>query len=158
MGINWQIAGLPAHPLLVHLTVVAVPLACILALVIAFWPRARRWFSWGTPVVALIAGISVPLATQSGGWLEGRVQMTPVVQKHVDEAHNLLPWMGLLMLAMLAWWAWHAFVTPRANSAGLLRTVAIAGPIVLTVLAFGTLAWVVLIGHAGAAAAWQGRG
>jgi len=155
--IDWQIAGLPAHPLLVHLTVVAVPTAALTAIVVGFWPAARRWLSYGTPIIALVAGISVPLATSSGEWLEGQVHSTPLVQRHVEEAHNLLPWMGLLMLAMLAWWAWHRFVVARVARGALVRTVAIAGPIVLTVLAVGTLVWVVLIGHAGAAAAWQGR-
>jgi len=158
MHITWQVAGLPAHPLIVHLTSVAVPIASLVALVVAFWPAARRWLSFGTPIVAFIAGISVPLPTESGGWLESRVQMTPAVQKHVDEAHNLLPWMGLLMLAMMAWWAWHRFAVPRINSTALLRVAAISGPVVLTVLAIGTLVDVVIIGHAGAAAAWQGRG
>ncbi len=31
--------GLPAHPLLVHLTVVAIPLAALLAMVVAGFPR-----------------------------------------------------------------------------------------------------------------------
>lgn len=157
MNIDWQIAGLPAHPLLVHLTVVAVPTAAITALIVAFWPAARRWLSYGLPIVALVAGVSVPLATESGSWLEAHTPFTPLVQKHVDEAHNLLPWMGLLMLAMLAWWAWHRFVVRHVGGAALVRTVAVAGPVVLTVLAIGTLIEVVLIGHAGAAAAWQGR-
>jgi hypothetical protein len=86
------------------------------------------------------------------------VQITPAVQEHVDDAHLLLPWMGLLMLAMLAWWAWHRFAVTRVRNAGLVRAATIAGPIVLAVLAVGTLIEVVLIGHAGAAAAWQGRG
>jgi len=158
VAIDWQIAGLPAHPLLVHLTVVAVPTAALTALAVAFWPAARRWLSHGAPIIAVIAGVSVPLATSSGDWLESRVQVTPAVEKHVDEAHNLLPWMGLLMLAIIAWWGWHAFVAPRVSSAATLRMVAIAGPVVLTVLSVGTLIWVILIGHAGAAAAWQGRG
>ncbi len=31
--------GLPAHPLLVHLTVIAIPLAALLAMVVARFPR-----------------------------------------------------------------------------------------------------------------------
>lgn len=35
------IFGLPIHPLLVHATVVIVPLAAVLVLLTALWPAAR---------------------------------------------------------------------------------------------------------------------
>ena len=44
------IAGLPAHPLFVHLAVVAIPLTAVLAILASIWPAARRRLGWFTPV------------------------------------------------------------------------------------------------------------
>lgn len=37
------IFGLPLHPLVVHATEVIVPLAAVLVVLTAAWPRFRRW-------------------------------------------------------------------------------------------------------------------
>src|SRR5207342_3027803 len=37
-----KISGLPAHVLLVHLVIAAVPIASLLVIVCALWPVARR--------------------------------------------------------------------------------------------------------------------
>ena len=39
---NWELNGLPLHPLIVHFVVVAFPGAALLLLLSAFWPAARR--------------------------------------------------------------------------------------------------------------------
>ena len=46
--------GLPAHPLIVHATVVLVPLGALLVLLHAVWPAARRRLGVVTPLVALV--------------------------------------------------------------------------------------------------------
>ena len=44
--------GLPLHPLIVHATVVIVPTAALAVLLATFWPRFRRWASWGPLALA----------------------------------------------------------------------------------------------------------
>ena len=44
--------GLPLHPLIVHATVVVVPAAALAVLLATFWPRFRRWASWGPAAAA----------------------------------------------------------------------------------------------------------
>ena len=64
--------GLPLHPLIVHATVVVVPTAAFAVLLATFWPRFRRWASWGPAAAAALAVViwahgSVPLAAAASG-------------------------------------------------------------------------------------------
>ena len=62
----YTVFGLPTHILIIHLTVVGVPLACLTTLAIAVWPAGRRKFGvW----VAALAVIMVPVTylTQLAG-------------------------------------------------------------------------------------------
>lgn len=71
------IGGLPAHPLIVHATVVTL----------------------GTAALAVIL---VPLSTSSGEQLEHEVPHTALVEQHTRLADGLLPWvLGLLVVAVL---------------------------------------------------------
>ncbi len=65
-----NIAGLPAHPLLVHLAVVMVPLGG-LAFIGTMWRAAwRREYAWLIAVVALVGALGAILAAQTGESLE----------------------------------------------------------------------------------------
>jgi hypothetical protein len=59
--------GLPTHAIVVHATVVFLPLASLAVLLHAFWPEAggRRRLGIVTPVLAGIALVLVPLAPRA---------------------------------------------------------------------------------------------
>lgn len=153
---DWQLGGIPLHPLLVHLTSVAVPVAALTALAVALWPAARRWLAVGAPIIGLVALVSVPLATSSGEWLEHREKETALLERHTELADGLLPW-SIAVFALLAlWWAWHRFGTARVTNGGAVRAVAIVGPVLLVVVGVVSLIEVVVIGHAGAVSVWKG--
>lgn len=62
----YTVFGLPTHILIIHVTVVGIPLACLATIGIAAWPRMRRRFGiW----VAALAVIMTPItwATQAAG-------------------------------------------------------------------------------------------
>ena len=66
-----KVAGLPAHPLLVHIPVVLVPLAGLIAIIFAFkpaWLDRLGWWLVGLTGVGMIGAI---LAAGSGEGLEG---------------------------------------------------------------------------------------
>ena len=148
-----KIQGLPAHVLLVHLVLAAVPIAALLLVVAAVWPAAGRRLGVITPVIALGALLTVPVTTHAGKWLEARVAVTPLILKHVALGKQLLPWMvGLFVIAVLVWlWA-------RTDSAALHGTL---GRIVVGVLAvgisIGAVQQVVRTGEAGSRALWTGN-
>lgn len=65
-----EFLGLPFHPLVVHTTVVFVPLLMIAGLVYAFVPRARGRIGWATLLLAVAAPAAAFVATQSGEALQ----------------------------------------------------------------------------------------
>jgi uncharacterized membrane protein len=69
-----QILGLPAHPLLVHIPVVLVPLATVGAVLVAVKASWRRSLAVVVAVLAVGGAVGVLLATQSGEALEERVE------------------------------------------------------------------------------------
>ncbi|MBF4604027.1 MULTISPECIES: DUF2231 domain-containing protein [Curtobacterium] len=153
---DWQFGGIPLHPLFVHLTSVAVPVAALTAIVVAVWPAARRWLAVGAPIIGLVALVSVPLATSSGEWLEHREQETALLERHTELADGLLPWSIAVFVLLLLWWGWHRFGTARMTSGGALRAVAIVGPVLLLTVGVVSMIEVVIIGHAGAESVWKG--
>lgn len=163
MNLN-QIDGLPLHILIVHFTVVIVPLAAILTMASATWPAARRRLGVATPLLALAALVLVPITTNAGLWLEERVSITPAIAHHVALGETLLPWVIALFAVAVVQWAWHAFFARQGAighdlvRAKLLRsTITLVIVAAVAVSAVGTIVMVVRIGEAGSAAVWQGR-
>lgn len=167
------IFGLPIHPLVVHATVVMVPLATLSVLLAGVWPRFRRWAGWLPLGLALIALFLVPLSTQSGESLQRRVGRTDLVKQHVQMADGLLPWVaGLVVAAALTTVLWRRSRRPAASVDGAERMVEpsgrpsgvvaatsrslilVAGALAV-VAAAGSTVQVVRIGHSGAEAAWS---
>src|SRR3954451_24797061 len=96
--------GLPTHPIVVHATVVFLPLAALAVLLHAFWPAARRRLGGVTPLFAAIFLFLVPIATESGENLEHAVGRSPLVERHADLAYGMLPWaIGLFVVAIGLW-------------------------------------------------------
>jgi len=62
--------GLPAHPLLVHIPVVLVPLAAIIAIVFAFRPAWLDRFGWALVGLSFVGAIGAIFAAGSGEGLE----------------------------------------------------------------------------------------
>ncbi|MGL3199717.1 MULTISPECIES: hypothetical protein [Curtobacterium] len=153
---TWQYGGIPLHPLFVHLTSVAVPVAALAAIAVAAWPAARRWLAVGAPIVGLVALVSVPLATQSGEWLEEHEKETALLERHTHLADGLLPWSVAVFALLTLWWVWQRFGVARVDSRGLVRVVGIVGPVLLIAAGIGSLIEVVVIGHAGAVSVWKG--
>jgi hypothetical protein len=160
------IVGLPLHPLVVHATVVIVPLAALLLIASAVSGRVRRWAGWLTPAVATLALVLVPLATSTGENLEGQVGESALVEAHAELADQLLPWaIGMTVLAFALVWLDRRERSRgdvgrdgarRADAgAGTNRALVVAVTVLAVVAGLGTGVEVVLIGHSGAKAVWS---
>ena len=152
------INGLPAHVLIIHLVVVGVPLAALLTVASGVWPAARRRLGVITPIVALVALVSVPVATDAGEWLQHRVFATDLVRAHTRLGDELLPWViGMFVVALLLWGL--PLVAGRVDRVGTwLGPAAWIGMGVLAVgFAVVSVVQVVRIGDSGARAAWSGQ-
>ncbi|MEI4273737.1 DUF2231 domain-containing protein [Klenkia sp. LSe6-5] len=140
--------GLPAHPLIVHATVVLVPLGALLVLLHALWPAARARLGIVTPLVALVGLVLTPLSTESGENLERMVGRSELIEEHAHLADGLLPWMiGLFVMAVVV----HLLGRRPATS----KALGVAAAVLAVVAVVGVTQQVVRIGHSGAEATWS---
>jgi uncharacterized membrane protein len=151
-----EIGGLPAHPLVVHLPVVLVPLAVVAALLMAVRPA---WFErLGTPslLLAALGTAGAFLASGSGEELEDRFRaagetVSGTLRDHA-EMGELVPWLALLFFVALLGWVlairkdW-APTRRRAVRSALAALVVVAG--------LGAAASVYVVGHSGATSVWE---
>jgi uncharacterized membrane protein len=155
-----EFAGLPLHPLIVHVVVVFAPLAAIGGLLYAFVPRWRWWLRWPLVATSAIAAVSGVIAVQSGLQLETQrhLQSLPELAVHAQRG-RILRWilLGYLVVACLAAWALGGPSALRSGGgARQTRTGAVA-IVVQVLLAGGAIAVLVssfLTGDAGARALW----
>lgn len=151
--------GLPTHVLLVHVVVVMVPLAALLAVLSALWPKARLRLGLLSPLAALIALAFVPVTTNAGEWLQEHIDNTDLVRRHAEMGDGLLIWAGLLFVLSAA--LWMIDVAPARNwrvpAVAATRTTRIALSGVLCVVAVIAVVQVYRIGDSGAKAAWENR-
>ena len=145
-----ELHGLPLHPLIVHATVVIIPLAALTVLLAALWPRFRAWARLLPAGLSVVGLILVPLSTSTGETLERHVPHSALVQRHTHLADGLLPWMIGLTAVALVGYAVHR------RDTSIRRIVLIILPVLTAVAVLGTTVQVVRIGESGAKAAWAG--
>ncbi len=149
--------GLPTHAIVVHATVVLLPLAALAVLLHAFWPVARRRLGVVTPLLAGVSLVLVPLSTQSGESLEHAVGHSALVERHAELADGMLPWaVGLFVVALGLWLLDRRRASAPATDVSRARWVPIVAGVLTVVAVVGTVQQIVRVGHAGAAATWNG--
>ncbi len=158
--IEYQVAGLPLHILLVHAVVVFVPLTAVAVVLHAIWPAARKRLGFLTPAAGLLLVVLVPITVWAGEWLRDIVGVTPAVEQHEALGRTLLPWVVGLFVVGLAEWLWFGLVpvTKWGKEMSSRRRKVVRW--VLTVLALffaiGATYDIILIGDSGARAVWGG--
>lgn len=143
--------GLPVHTLVVHATVVILPIAAVLVALAAILPRFRTWAGPVPALAAVLSLVLVPISTMSGENLYDRLKQfggeQPLIEDH-QELAELLIWIVIpfAILAVLGY-----LLHRRGAGQAVLMTVS-----VLSVVAAGAVAVdVALIGHAGSKAVWS---
>jgi uncharacterized membrane protein YfcA len=149
--------GLPTHAIVVHATVVFLPLASFVVLLHAFWPEARRRLGVVTPLLAGVALVLVPLATESGEGLEHSMSENALIERHAELADGMLPWaIGLFVVAVGLWLLDRRRARAPHDDVTRARWLPVVVGILTVVVAVGTVQQVVRVGHAGAKATWDG--
>ena len=147
--------GLPTHAIVVHATVVLLPLAALVVLLHAFWLAARRRLGVVTPLLAGLALVLVPLSTESGENLEHAVGENALVERHAELADGMLPWAIALFVVAAGLWL---VDRRRARPSGVAepRWLPVVAALLTVVAVLGTVQQIVRVGHAGAQATWDG--
>jgi hypothetical protein len=105
-----QFNGLPTHALIVHFTVVALPLAALGAILVALVPRVRHRYGLLVGAVTLAACAAVPVTVESGQELFARrsaafgpddVTEAGLMEQHRELAEALPKWAVLLLVGVL---------------------------------------------------------
>jgi hypothetical protein len=138
--------GLPLHALVVHATVVLVPLMCLLTVLVAVRPRLREKYAWWTFAGDVVVVALVYVTMESGEDLKDRLGASPAIDRHEDLGKQLI-WF-VLALAVTA------LIVALTTGKGAVA--AGGGTLVSAVAAVLVLIWVVRIGHTGAEAVWAG--
>lgn len=148
--------GLPVHPLVVHATVVLVPLTALVLLLAVLLPRFRTWAGWLPLGLAVVSTALAPISTSSGENLEERLGESPLVERHAELGEMLIWWCLAMLVVAVALTvvgrraARSSTGASRSPSKGIALALAVAG----VVASVGTLVQVALIGHSGAESAW----
>jgi hypothetical protein len=177
LGVPATINGSPTHVLIVHVVAVILPISILAALALVAIPATRRAFALVTVAFGFVGCAAVPLAFLSGKALRARLPDSPLIDHHVQLAHQLLPVAALFGLSLAAFVGvdllrrFRKDDINRVETAALTRLPAVRDysrrhrllalhritASVLVVMAVVTGVAVVRAGDSGAKAAWHDR-
>lgn len=160
-----KLFGIPAHPLIVHIPVVLVPLAAVGAVLALVVPR---WRHWALPVTAALSGIAlvgVQLAIGSGESLASKTKETAAIERHSELADQARPFVFVFFLVAVAasylWWRSQRETGADVEDRSRTRPLAVRAlaPVCALSVLSGALAttWVVRTGHSGAESVWKDK-
>ncbi len=144
--------GLPAHPLLVHIPIVLLPLVAIGGIAIAVSPNMRKRFGVLTLVLAVVAFVGTWFAAGSGEALVDSVRNSTALREHVDLADKMRPLALLLLAAVFGILLLDRLIARGWTFPKWINGLAI---VLMVVIAVGTTGWLIAVGHNGAQATWQ---
>ena len=141
--------GVPAHPLLIHIPVVFIPLTVLGIVVSAVWPRVLQTYGWMIVAAAVVSTLGAVAATLSGAQLFASLDRPEALEQH-QHWGEITRALSIALAALTAAWWWYG---RRPDGSGTLAwTLRIA----VVVVALATLTAVVYTGHLGARAVWGG--
>jgi len=159
-----ELAGLPAHPLLVHAAVVFVPLLGVLAAGYALVPLVRPHIRWVLGLLALAAPVTALLAKLSGDEFFARLAANdeitpdfyPTIEAHQDlgnlTLYTSIPLAVLTLALVYVVGPRDAVRVPGGLGPARVWSLALRG---LTVVAAAvSLYYVIRTGDSGANAVW----
>ena len=156
-----SIGGLPIHALVLHVVVLAVPLATLLALLFAY-PRTRNWARWPLAIVGVGTLGATFVTKESGEALEQALGIRPgnpvgdLIGRHQQLANQLLIMVAIFAVLAVA----SSFLVSRINVAPHRPPVAIeiGLPVLLVIVGLVMSFWVYRVGDLGARAVWNPQG
>ena len=163
------IFGLPAHPLLLHIPVVLIPVAAVGVFVMLIKPSWHRRYRWVVLGLGAAGAIGAVLAAQAGEELEHRIiavegrQAAASWQEHAEAGETarnvaLVFLIVLLVFVLLPWWHERRDRNVEAEPVAPShrgRAITVAISVLAAISAVGAVATIVQAGHSGSKSVWE---
>ncbi len=159
-----EIFGTPAHPLLVHIPVVLLPLLAIAAIVMAAKPALRRRLTWALFGSTLVTAAVTILATRSGQRLRHALQpaLGSTADRHMQLGNQTallatIFFVGATCMTVIDRWYLPRVAAKRSEVQS--ARVAILSAVLASLVApvgVATAVWAIRTGHEGARITWEG--
>lgn len=151
------ITGIPAHPLIVHFSLVAIPLAAILVLLFVVKPSWRDMLSYFMVAMGGAIGIGVVLAASSGESLEERVDESSLLDTHAELGDQLQIIGVIFGISLIVLGVYHLLTSRNIIQFGAERSrQLLIGFMVIALVTSGiAVTWDVRTGHSGAKSVWS---
>ncbi|USQ77673.1 cytochrome b5 domain-containing protein [Ornithinimicrobium cryptoxanthini] len=166
-GIFASIAGLPLHPLVVHVVVVFLPVSALGLITLVAVPRWRKHYGVLAVAVATMGAAGAFVAKESGDALADQVGLP---RNHEDWGERLSTWAIVFAAVAIVWLVLDRRRSssaqelhqgaPDASSGrltGALPMLARLAGALVAVLSLVVLVLTAVVGHSGAEAAWADR-
>lgn len=146
-----ELFGTPAHPLIVHIPIVLIPLVAIGAIIVAAKPAWRSRLTWPLLAATFVTAAAALLAINSGEPFQDALQ--PALGSKADKHSELgdqtallatIFFVGALCMVVMDRW----FKRLTRSAVALAWAVALVGVV--------TAVWVIRTGHEGARITWDG--
>ena len=158
--------GLPAHPLLVHIPIVLLPLAAIGVIVMMVKPSWHHRYRWVVLGMGIAGALGAVFAAQAGEELEGRIRAVEgreAAHRWADHAalgetarNFALLFLGaLVVFVALRWWQERRAGPDASAPSRNVRILNVAVSIVAVLAAVGTVVTIVQAGHTGSESVWE---
>lgn len=160
-GVFDEFFGVPTHPLAVHAPVVLVPIAAVVAVVLAVRHDWRRRVTWFMPAVVFVLVAMLFVAKESGEAAKESDNIFGDITEHEDLANATFALSIVWFVLTLALAVRDRMTRPQAQALSAdaaLRsrdTVATVLAALAAVTAIVTTIWLVRTGHAGAESRWK---
>jgi predicted membrane protein DUF2231 len=155
-----EIAGLPAHPLLLHVPVVLIPILSAATIALMVRPDWRRRYGLAVAVLGFLALAFTILTASAGEAFRASRPLfaSPALNEHAELGDQLKAVMVVFVGALVTFLAADLHRGPRSldNLARLMHRPGMErfARVGLSALAVIALVWVVRTGHEGAEVAW----
>ena len=148
-----QLFDLPAHPLLVHVPVVVVP---VVTLALVWWvlvPKRPKGLPLVTVVLAVVGGVGLMLASSSGEALVEAftyLRDEPFVREHIEASESARLWGVVTMVLVVAGY----FAKRLVGRVPVLATVSKVVLVAALAASISATGFTARAGHNGAKARW----
>jgi uncharacterized membrane protein len=145
-----KIFGLPAHPLMVHLPVVLIPVVAIAAVLLAVRRDWRSRFGIALVIASALSCVAVFVAKESGEAMFEYMNQAPAIDRHESLADTTLIFTFLLFFAIAAM----VFLQRRAGKRATTRLAVVVSVATIGLAVMATVG-TIATGHEGAKVTWE---